>query len=108
MKGLAWVARWTSRRPETGADEWFRHTLVIPIPIGGRTDEDGDRHWPAVVLVTRPWWLCRHALAQDFRDYVRWHRKAWAAELAVLDDEEAWDLVHDGFARIRPSYPSNI
>lgn len=30
------------------------------------------------------------------------------AKYEVIDDEKAWDLVHDGFARIEPRYPARM
>lgn len=95
MRKIVWTLRWDSLRPELSSDEWFRTTLVIPLPLGARTE-------------VAPWWATRLALAPDFRAWVRWHRAAWAAEYEVLHDEQAWDLVHAGFARIEPPSPRRM
>lgn len=108
MRKIVWTLRWDGLRPELSSDEWFRTTLVIPLPLASRVDEDGDRDWPAIVLAVAPWWATRLALAPDFRAWVRWHRAAWAAEYEVLHDEQAWDLVHAGFARIEPPSPRRM
>jgi len=101
MKKLAWTTRWTERRPAISGDEWWRTTLVLPCPVGARTDEDGT-DWPALVVVVGPWWLCRDALRPDYRAWIRWHRAATAAQFEVLDDDTAWNLVTAGFERIHP------
>lgn len=79
---LVWTYdSWEGRWPSTGSDEWYRHTVVLPIPFtrhqehGVFLEEEEDYDaWRAIVIVVRPWWLCHHALKRDYRAHVRWQR----------------------------------
>lgn len=113
MARLAWTYdSWLGRWPSTGGDERYRGTLVLPWPFRPRLDEDGDRLYRALVVVTRPWWLCRDALRRDYRRWVRWERGLDAALADVRweadDAEEQWSRCHDLYlaaAGARPAPP---
>ncbi|MGO1562642.1 hypothetical protein CZ771_09540 [Actinomycetales bacterium JB111] len=108
MKKVVWMLRWASLRPSLSGDEWYRRTLVVPIPFGSTVGDDGDRDWPALVIAVAPWWACREALRRDYREYVRWERDRTVAQYAVIDDDVAWNLVYDAFERTRPPEPASL
>ncbi|WP_156251033.1 hypothetical protein [Pseudactinotalea terrae] len=107
---LVWTVRhWSGVRPYVGSDELHRHTLVLPVPfLSTGRDDDGQTYHPALVLVIRPWWACRHVWADpQVRTYLRWER-AMNRQLYRLPEDatdEQVDTMLQAWYDVQPPEP---
>lgn len=107
MARLAWTySTWLGRRPSSGVDEHFRHTVVLPVPWAHTIDGDGEPLHHALVLAARPWWLCRDAFHASYRRWARWERALNRAVRDVpVDDDDAWDRAYDRYLAVAGPNP---